>query len=601
MIIKGQKINDRYEIVRTIGEGGMANVYLAIDTILDRKVAVKILRGDLATDEKFVRRFQREANAASRLTHPNIVEIYDVGEDDGRYFIVMEYVEGQTLKNLIKKRGGLTLPEVIDIMLQLTSGIACAHESYIIHRDIKPQNIMILDDGRVKITDFGIAQTLNSSDLTQTNSVMGSVHYLPPEQANGGASTIKCDIYSIGILMYELITGRVPFKGENAVEIAIKQMKDPIPTISDFRDDVPQSVENIIIKACAKNPKNRYDSVIEMRNDIEVCLEKEHSLDSKIELPYPEHEDEKDEIPLTRTVKNSKINENLEEKVEEKESKKTNKAIKIIAIVLSALILIVLAVVIAFNINNNKKSESNKIEMPDVSNYTKEKAIEELEALGFTVDSNIKEEYSESYEEGIVIRTLPKAGKQVSKNTVITLTISSGSENVIIEDYKGRDYKEVEKELTDKKILVKIETEEHDSTDTNFKENIIISQDLAAGSTLKVGDTITFVIPSLITVYPDFANGSYSLNDVEDFCSANSINLVKDYQETSAYKEGTILSQSREAGTKVYSNVTLKITIAKAPTKPATPSNDDKTNSNDDNDDGTETGSQLEENNDENE
>ena len=178
MIIKGQKINDRYEIIRTIGEGGMANVYLAIDTILDRKVAVKVLRGDLATDEKFVRRFQREANAASRLNHPNIVEIYDVGEDDGMYYIVMEYVEGQTLKNLIKRRGGLTLPEVIDIMLQLTSGIACAHESYIIHRDIKPQNIMILDDGRVKITDFGIAQTLNSTDLTQTNSVIVfCIHY----------------------------------------------------------------------------------------------------------------------------------------------------------------------------------------------------------------------------------------------------------------------------------------------------------------------------------------------------------------------------------------------------------------------------------------
>ena len=207
MIIKGQKINDRYEIIRMIGEGGMANVYLAQDTILERKVAVKILRGDLAEDEKFVRRFQREAISASSLTHPNIVEMYDVGEDDGKYFIVMEYVDGKTLKSLVKKRGGLTLPEVIDIMLQLSSGLACAHDSYIIHRDIKPQNIMILDDGTVKITDFGIAMALNSNELTQTNSVMGSVHYLPPEQANGSGATIKSDIYSLGILMYELLTG----------------------------------------------------------------------------------------------------------------------------------------------------------------------------------------------------------------------------------------------------------------------------------------------------------------------------------------------------------------------------------------------------------
>ena len=185
MIVKGQKIDGRYQIIRTIGEGGMANVYLAYDTILEREVAVKILRGDLASDEKFVKRFQREAKAASSLNHPNIVEMYDVGEDDGNYFIVMEYVNGKTLKSLIKKRGALSLSETIDIMLQLTSGIACAHESFIIHRDIKPQNILILEDGRVKITDFGIAVALNSTELTQTNSVMGSVHYLPPEQANG--------------------------------------------------------------------------------------------------------------------------------------------------------------------------------------------------------------------------------------------------------------------------------------------------------------------------------------------------------------------------------------------------------------------------------
>ena len=257
MIIKGQKINDRYQIIRSIGEGGMANVYLAYDTILNRNVAVKILRGDLAGDEKFVRRFKREAISASSLVHPNIVEMYDVGEDDGNNFIVMEYIDGKTLKSLIKKRGALTLPEVIDIMLQLTSAISCAHESYIIHRDIKPQNVMILDDGRVKITDFGIAIASNAADLTQTNSVMGSVHYLPPEQANGDGATIKSDVYSLGILMFELLTGKVPFKGDNAVEIALKQMKEQIPSVCEINPDIPQAVENIVLRACAKNPKNR--------------------------------------------------------------------------------------------------------------------------------------------------------------------------------------------------------------------------------------------------------------------------------------------------------------------------------------------------------
>ena len=296
MIVKGDKINDRYQIIKTIGEGGMANVYLAKDTILDRNVAVKVLRGDLADDEKFVRRFQREALSASKLNHPNIVEMYDVGEDDGRYYIVMEYVQGKTLKSLVKKRGALTLPEVIDIMTQLTSAIMCAHDSYIIHRDIKPQNVMILDDGRVKIMDFGIAMALNSNELTQTNSVMGSVHYLPPEQANGSGSTIKSDIYSLGILMYELLVGKVPFKGDNAVEIAIKQMKEPIPSICKQNPDIPQSVENIVLRACAKNPKNRYDSVREMYDDIKSCLLEENLNQKKLVYKYPEHELEETKV-----------------------------------------------------------------------------------------------------------------------------------------------------------------------------------------------------------------------------------------------------------------------------------------------------------------
>lgn len=210
MIEKGKMISERYEILKSIGEGGMANVYLGYDTILNRKVAIKILRGDLANDEKFVRRFQREALSASSLSHPNIVEMYDVGEDNGMYYIIMEYIEGKTLKQLIKKRGSITLSEAIDIMLQLTDGITQAHDSYIIHRDLKPQNILIKDDGTIKITDFGIAVALNSTQLTQTNSVMGSVHYIPPEQASGKGSTIRSDIYAMGILFYELITGSLP-------------------------------------------------------------------------------------------------------------------------------------------------------------------------------------------------------------------------------------------------------------------------------------------------------------------------------------------------------------------------------------------------------
>src|SRR5574344_1329455 len=292
MIVKGQKINDRYEIIRVIGEGGMANVYLANDTILNRKVAVKVLRGDLANDEKFVRRFQREALSASSLNHPNIVEMYDVGEDDGNFYIVMEYVDGKNLKQLIKRRTKLSLTEVVDIMKQLTDGISHAHDSFIIHRDIKPQNMLILDNGLVKITDFGIAVALNSTQLTQTNSVMGSVHYLPPEQAAGKGATVKSDIYSLGIMMFELVTGKLPFRGENAVEIALKQIKEAIPSVRSIDETIPQSIENIILKSCAKNPKNRYNSVREMYNDLCVCLDEEHKDVEKVKYQFPEFEGE---------------------------------------------------------------------------------------------------------------------------------------------------------------------------------------------------------------------------------------------------------------------------------------------------------------------
>ena len=299
MLSKGQKINERYEIIKSIGEGGMANVYLAEDTILKRKVAIKVLRGDLENNEKFIRRFQREAKSVSDLSHPNIVEVYDVGEEEGQHYIVMEYIDGRTLKQLIQKRGALTVPEVVDIMTQLTDGLSAAHEAYIIHRDIKPQNIMILDNGMVKITDFGIAMTLNATQLTQTNSVMGSVHYLPPEQASGRTATTKSDIYSAGILMYELLTGSVPFKGDNAVEIALKQMKERIPSIRKQNPLIPQSVENIVLKATAKNPKNRYDNIKEMHEDLIHALDEDRQNETKYTYPYPESElDESKAIPI---------------------------------------------------------------------------------------------------------------------------------------------------------------------------------------------------------------------------------------------------------------------------------------------------------------
>ena len=358
MIMKGQKINDRYQIIKSIGEGGMANVYLAYDTILDRNVAVKVLRGDLATDEKFVRRFQREALSASSLSHPNIVEVYDVGEDNGQYYIVMEYIEGKQLKQLLKKRGKLTISEVIDIMLQISDGLSVAHDNYIIHRDIKPQNIMILENGLVKITDFGIAMAMNSTQLTQTNSVMGSVHYLPPEQANGKGSTLQSDIYSMGILMYELLTGELPYKGDNAVEIALKHLKEPLPSVREKVPEVPQSVENIIIKATAKNPKNRYPDARAMNEDLRTCLDESRANEEKIVLPYPEGDDE---AKVNKALKKTTVVDD-EGKVIAKEitesdvkEKKQNKVLLVLFAIFTGIIIVITSIIVVLPIITNQK------------------------------------------------------------------------------------------------------------------------------------------------------------------------------------------------------------------------------------------------------
>ena len=467
MITKGQKINDRYEIVKSIGEGGMANVYLAVDLILNRKVAIKILRGDLANDEKFIRRFQREALAASSLSHPNIVEMYDVGEDNGNYYIVMEYIEGKTLKQLLKKRGHLTVGEAVDIMLQITDGMVHAHDSYIIHRDLKPQNIMIQEDGQIKITDFGIAMALNSTQLTQTNSVMGSVHYLPPEQASGKGSTIKSDIYSMGILFYELLTGVLPFKGDNAVEIALKQMKEAIPSVRKQNPNIPQSVENIIIRATAKNPKNRYNDTREMYNDLKTCLDKDRQNVDRIVFKYPEHENEdtkkipvikKDEPKKEEKVDIEKTGDIVKEVP--KDEGKTAKRIILILICVLVSVFVIGGVVLMLTAGK----EIPNVKVPDVSGMTVVDAEQVLTDAGFVVKTQTEKVADENYEEGEVVKTEPEKGRLIKKGKTIVIYESTGKETYIIEDYTGKNYIEIETLLKNMyKLDVKVEKKEENS------------------------------------------------------------------------------------------------------------------------------------------
>lgn len=566
MLTKGQKINDRYEIIKTIGEGGMANVYLAEDTILERKVAIKVLRGDLSNDEKFIRRFKREALSVSNLSHPNIVEVYDVGEEDGNYYIVMEYIEGKTLKQLLQKRGALTLTEVIDIMSQLTDGLAHAHEAYIIHRDIKPQNIMIEDNGRIKITDFGIAMALNSTQLTQTNSVMGSVHYLPPEQANGKGSTVKSDIYSLGILMYELLTGSVPFKGDTAVEIALKHMKEKIPSVRKQNPTIPQSVENIILKATAKNPKNRYDSVREMYNDLQTALERDN--EKRLVYEYPENDLEETKViaPIPKEPKKPVVDKPLdkEETTETddsilKEKDEKNKLPIILAGILLAF-LIVLAVVYLLISNHDVK----EVKVPDVTGLTLEEAIKKVEKQGLKYTT--KDEENADIEEGKVIRTEPKAGSTKTKGSTITIVESSGKEYLLLEDYTGKNYYEIKAKLELKGIKVEMKTKEVENTsDYKDKEEQIIDQepkfDKEKETKLYANDSVILYIPE-VDVYPDMVKEKWTLSKVQDFAKENNLTLDITYKETIDVEENIVLSQGRDP---IYNGYTLKITISKKP------------------------------------
>ena len=479
----------------------------------------------------------------------------------------MEYVDGKNLKQLIKRRTKLSLTEVVDIMKQLTDGISHAHDSFIIHRDIKPQNMLILDNGLVKITDFGIAVALNSTQLTQTNSVMGSVHYLPPEQAAGKGATFKSDIYSLGIMMYELITGKLPFRGENAVEIALKQMKEPIPSIREDNNEIPQAVENIVLKACAKNPKNRYDTAREMYNDLCTCLDEERKNEPKLVYKYPEFDE------TTKAVKEEvkEINEVNKEESDvsiKKENKKKNNNLTWILGGIVGFICIAFVVGI---ILLPKLTKVPDVKVPDVSNMTIVEAETELRKAGFVIDVKVEEVYSDTVEEGKVVKTNPTINRTVKKGTTITLYQSKGTEKIKIEDYKDQNIYEVKAKLEIKGLKVLVESKDVDDVkEYEDKEDIIIDQNPISGE-LNKGDQIILYYPNIV-VYPDLT--TYSLSEVQDFATKYDLVLYVEEVETESAEPGTILSQSRRQNTLIARGADLTIKVAVLPKEENEPSHE---------------------------
>ena len=427
---------------------------------------------------------------------------------------------------------------------------------------------MIEDNGRIKITDFGIAMALNSTQLTQTNSVMGSVHYLPPEQANGKGSTVKSDIYSLGILMYELLTGSVPFKGDTAVEIALKHMKEKIPSVRKQNPTIPQSVENIILKQLLKS-KNRYDSVREMYNDLQTALERDN--EKRLVYEYPENDLEETKViaPIPKEPKKPVVDKPLdkEETTETddsilKEKDEKNKLPIILAGILLAF-LIVLAVVYLLISNHDVK----EVKVPDVTGLTLEAAIKKVEKQGLKYTT--KDEENADIEEGKVIRTEPKAGSTKTKGSTITIVESSGKEYLLLEDYTGKNYYEIKAKLELKGIKVEMKTKEVENTsDYKDKEEQIIDQepkfDKEKETKLYANDSVILYIPE-VDVYPDMVKEKWTLSKVQDFAKENNLTLDITYKETTDVEENIVLSQGRDPGDPIYNGYTLKITISKKP------------------------------------
>lgn len=556
----------RYMLKKLIGQGGMADVYLAEDEILKRVVAVKVLRSSLTGDPIYVTRFHREARAAATLSHRNIVAIYDVGEEDDLYYIVMEYVKGHTLKDLINKRGALHYVEAIDIMKQVASATALAHSMGIVHRDLKPQNILVTDSGVVKIADFGIASIQSLSQVTQTDTIMGSLHYLAPEIARGEKATPQSDIYALGIVFYELLRGEVPFNGESPVNIALKHMRDEIPSVREFNPSIPQSVENIIIKATAKNVNNRYFSANELFDDLSTCLTRED--EPKLTFAAPMDEPTivaSDTQFFTKSEPEVKAEE--EEEPEKKMSPHKKKMIIIGSVIAVAIIAIIVGCVIAFG-NKSKKNT-----MPDVIGMTQTEATQLLKKKGYKVSKTVDKELSDDYTAGYVISTDPTTDASISEGDTVKLTVSKGKW-IVMESYTGVTYTKAKAALEKLGFTVK----KYEKTDDEYSSGVVIDQSISEGEkqdpteedktiTLTVSKGVIITVPSLYG--EDVTTASKTLTNLGFKVSTVVLDPPTDAAEIAKMTINTVVKQSLEPYTQVHKKG-VSITLYYYNTKPAT-------------------------------
>ena len=566
--IIGKTIANRYEIISQTGVGGMATVYTARDNVLNRKVAIKVLKDEFTTDEEFVKRFNSEAQAAASLSHPNIVSIYDVGNEDGIYYIVMELVRGKTLKQIITEEGALPWKWSVNIAMQIASALETAHKNNIVHRDIKPHNIIITEDGVAKVTDFGIAKAVSNSTITAFGTTIGSVHYFSPEQAKGGYTDAKSDIYSLGVVMYEMLTGRVPFDSDTSVSVALKHMQEPPVPPMEINDNIPQAVNDIILKAMEKEPMARYQTATAMMRDLSRALK-----DPEGEFVEEENFDD----GLTRRM-GAITDDMLKQSATANKKKKQKKGIakffeehpkaKGPIIVLICLILFVASIAVTSAILS--ANEAKDVQIPNLIGKTEEEAKAELKELKLNYEK-VSEDYNADQEAGKIYEQSPAYTpnyKVKEKSTTIKVKVSKGTEKVTVPKVAGMTYDEAVKELENNKL----KAEKIEETSKEIKEGIVISQETNPNTEANAGETVKIHV-SIGTgiaqvVMPSVLGKTES--DARQTLEGKNLKVNVEYSEDTTKDNGIVLSQNIKSGENIDEGTEITITVNKlAETKEA--------------------------------
>lgn len=557
MNLVGRVIGNRYEIIEKIGEGGMATVYKAKCNILKRYVAVKVLRDEFTTDEEFIKRFNTEAQAAASLTHPNIVSIYDVGHEENIYYIVMELVQGKTLKEIINEDGALPWKWALNVSIQVASALEMAHKNNIVHRDIKPHNIIITEDGIAKVTDFGIAKAVSNSTITAFGTTIGSVHYFSPEHARGGYTDAKSDLYSLGVVMYEMLTGRVPFDADTPVSIALKHMQEkPIEPIK-LNPTIPYAVNKIIMKAMEKDPNERYQSATEMLKDLSMALKN----------PEGDFVEQKDftnqytqRIPTLgeqEYIKNDKIEDDEEQEEPKNKMSKKKKIIITIAIILG---IILIPIIGFFGTKALMDAGVPKdVDLPNLVGKTLEEANKEIEGTDITLEQT--EEFNADVEAGKIISQDPPYvdGYTVKENSTIKIVISKGTEKAVVENVKGKTYEEAVQILEKANLKV----ERVDQTSQTVEAGIVIDQEPGEDEEVNAGDTVKLYVSSGTGIKQVEVENVVGKTEEEatSILTKAGLKVNVGYKEDSSKATDTVLSQDPVAGEKIDEGSTVTIVV----------------------------------------